>query len=203
MKYGYQWMIAMVLLTQAGSVLATAPADQMPDVLKMSADQRANYLKEVAAMRSAQIDALMAAVKGGIGDEAKRPAVVDAVRLLGDLRAENSVPVLVENITFGRLHPLAGGAASSPDDYPPVLALTLIGKPATKALVPRLFSEDDMLRRWLMCKVIYDVEGETTGKFILEEALSKAVNPKEKEHLERSLKYFQPDVGRLRFVKPQ
>lgn len=97
---------------------------------------------------------------------------VYAVYLLGQWRAAAAVSTLIENIsmTAPQSDPRLGIARWG--TYPAQEALSRIGSPAVNMIVEKLPTEQGQLRRKLMCSVIYDVEGKTTGQLILQSKIA-------------------------------
>lgn len=108
-----------------------------------------------------------------------------AVVVLGNMRARQAVPMLIENLVT--ISPLfrSGDAFGQPS--PCVEALVRIGKPASTACLGALATEEDLIRRKLLLQVVKRVETPDVAKFMLAQAIANARLPEEKSKLELAL----------------
>ena len=112
-----------------------------------------------------------------------------AIRALGLMRATEAVEPLLDRIDMKFLQ---GRSSLNSPDLEPFLcvdALTMIGKPASKAALNRLKSEGDTTKRELMVRVVRGVEGDSVGKFMISQAIKNAEG-KQKANLQAALRLF-------------
>ena len=108
-----------------------------------------------------------------------------AVRVLGEIRAEEAVPILIENIDIIHLRIIKEKTEATLE--PCRTALIKIGKASSRLALEELAK--DMIDNWrlLLTQVIQKVEGNEVGTFIIERAIKSAASPKAKENLGKSL----------------
>lgn len=82
-------------------------------------------------------------VRETVGDEARRGTARDAIVLLGQLRAVESAPLLVENLDFKVFYKDVKRPQPPEDLYPCVGALIEIGMPAIEPVLRRAGMSDD------------------------------------------------------------
>lgn len=106
-----------------------------------------------------------------------------AVLLLGDLRAKEAVPVLLENLTYFRPKLLAVmrgselGPAEGPGWYPAVESLIKIGIPSVEPVMERLARfEEDCLERRLCVVILRGILGDGLAEARLKIAIEEAEN---------------------------
>ena len=114
---------------------------------------------------------------------------VYAIYLLGRLRANPAVPILLDNIAFKATKVDPKGGIGRWGMYPAQEALVRIGTPAVNMILDRLPTEREEIRRKLMCSVISDVEGKTFGKLVIKIRYDEESDPANKENLQLALKY--------------
>ena len=181
------WMIA-VALTLAFFCVALA-AQEMDEWLNKLRSQelavRDQAAKEVLASRHAQVQALLTIVKDGDLRAKNRAAVVTAVELLGDLRAEEASAALADLLLFGEKADIHASDDEELKDpplpetrAPAVAALIKIGVPSLKPVTKQLLSiADENKDKDVLCYhcvwVIKGVLGARLGKAYLEDLVSK------------------------------
>jgi hypothetical protein len=113
-----------------------------------------------------------------------------AADLLGQLRAEQAVKVLVDKIDGGRLI----WGESHLDPFPCLSALVKIGKPASLACLERLATEKfvesekgKLGRSELLLNVVRKVEGDDVARFMLQKAIEKEQDKDKKANLTAAL----------------
>jgi hypothetical protein len=118
-----------------------------------------------------------------------------ATLLLGNLRATEAVPVLLENIEYKNPRtmvvdePLGSGGW-----YPAAEALSKIGMPAIPPTIDNLGTYDtNCLGRQLCCWVIKEILGPRLGKVRLEMAIEESREPAAKENLTAALRHFKAE----------
>lgn len=146
---------------------------------------REKAAKEVLASREAQVQALLTIAKDGDLRATNRPAVVTAVKLLGELRAEEATPALAGLLLFGEKADIhasmeeIGKIPARPDSRAPaVAALIKIGMPSLKPVQKQLLAiTNENKDKGVLCYhclwVIKGVLGPRLGKAYLEDLASK------------------------------
>jgi hypothetical protein len=127
-----------------------------------------------------------------------------AVAVLGELRAEEGIPVLIGNLTY-RVKPVFGGLMETRSvgaQFPAALSLARIGGPAVSAILGRLRSTEDPLERHLCVWALMAMDGRDVARFRVEKAI-KGCGPYTgwRANLEAALEYF--DKADLDFAPPE
>ncbi len=122
-----------------------------------------------------------------------------AIALLGELRGEEGIWVLMENLTY-RVKPLAGGMVetlSVAGHYPAAQSLAKIGSPAVPAVLARLRRTEDSLERHLCVWTLIAIDGRDVARFRIEKAIEECRSyPPLKARLEAALEWFdKKDLG--------
>jgi hypothetical protein len=133
-------------------------------------------------------------------------AAVSAIRLLGELRAKESVDLLASRIAF----PAPSGGKRVilrlPDlaqDYPAVGALIEIGAPSVPAVLNVLSENSDALSLQNASWVLLQVLGDKCARLALDEALNKEQNPKRKDRIRKALQQFSAVPVNVKTKKPK
>jgi hypothetical protein len=117
-----------------------------------------------------------------------------AIYLLGELcpRDISSIDALVENIDFVASRRDIGLTIGRWGTYPAQEALVRIGMPAVYVIL-RVYlpTENDQLRRRLMCSVLQAVLGKDIGTIILKQRLDKESEPTKKANLQAALQELE------------
>jgi len=117
-----------------------------------------------------------------------------ATLLLGDLRAVEAVPTLVDDLEYKNPRTLLHGLLDKGGWYPAVEALSKIGMPAVGPIIDKLGSyTEDCLGRELCCWIIKEVLGARLGKVRLEMAIEESREPAAKENLTAALRHFKAE----------
>lgn len=123
--------------------------------------------------------------------------IIDAMRLLGKLRAKKALVPLIEHIDFqrpGADFPSGGGSILSGREA--VDALIEIGKPAVPDVIEAL-REDDYIKIECTAAVIEKVEGKEAGVLYLQKLIDKETDPKKQAMLRKVKNSVQtPPRGR-------
>ena len=93
---------------------------------------------------------------------------VYAIYLLGQLRAEEAVPDLLDIIDLDAEPIMRYTAIQWHGRFPAQVALTKIGMPAVREISKRLPSESSAEKQKLFCTVVRDVLGQKPGRMYLE-----------------------------------
>lgn len=107
-----------------------------------------------------------------------------AISLLGDLRAEESVPFLVNNLTFDVFYLEANKPQTKADRYPCVGSLIKIGQPSIEPTVVRAEQIEDDRRIQLSGYVIVRVLQDKAESY-LTDRIGRQTNPKVRQKLLR------------------
>jgi len=133
---------------------------------------------DYVARRRAELNAVITFVKEK-GTTAQRNSQLRwAIRMLGEMRAEGSIPLLMEYLDWQY-----SDYGIVEESFPAVYSLSQIGKPAVTAIVKALPGEENALRIRLMCNVMSIVEGTDRAVHIVQKVLDKAQDPKERMNL--------------------
>ena len=116
-----------------------------------------------------------------------------AILLLGDLRAIEAVPVLLENLEYRNPRSIVVNAPLDKGGwFPAVESLSKIGMPAIGPTIKKLGGYDeDGMGRGLCCWVIKKVLGEKLGRMRIEMAIEKSRDRRLKKNLDAALSYFK------------
>lgn len=150
---------------------------EVPDELR--------HAKEYVAQRAAIIETLRRIVAQDAKTREQIGVKVEAIRLLGDLRAGEAAPDLAAQIAFRDRYPSVLSTEPIPETtHPCVGALIAMGKPGSLAAleaierlgpVPRLEEDPEpQLRLFLLTLVVLRVEGHPVAQFMMERRLEKA-----------------------------
>jgi len=112
-----------------------------------------------------------------------------AVHLLGELRAEEAVPTLLEIIDVSLL-PDATHEIPIPTDAEVIKSLALIGKPSSELAIGNLAQDKSTIRAPQYLRVIFLVEGPDVGKFMLQNAVNREKDPDKKQRLQKAIELF-------------
>ena len=106
---------------------------------------------------------------------------VHVIYMLGELRAADAVPLLIQNIDLDAAPMMKYGAIQWHGRYPAQVALAKIGMPGVTGILNALPGEQDLGKKEVMFKVVYSVLGAETGYTFIDEQLSKKKLSKEKK----------------------
>jgi hypothetical protein len=139
--------------------------------------------KEYVAQRAAVIEPLRKMVAQDAKTREQVGAKVEAIRLLGQLRAAEAAPDLAAQVVFRDPY-VRSTEFIVEKEFPCVGALTAIGKPGSLAAleaiarlgpVPRLEEDPEpQLRLFLLTLVVLRVEGHAVAQFMMERRLEQA-----------------------------
>jgi len=112
-----------------------------------------------------------------------------AIMALGDLRAEEAIPVLFGDLSY-EVKVLVGGygdAEHVEKKYPSVGSLVKIGKPASRRALETLESSDEKLVRKLSVHVLKRIEGASLARSLLHAKLKATESENSKMRLQAAL----------------
>jgi hypothetical protein len=120
-----------------------------------------------------------------------------SILLLGDLRAVEAVPVLIENIEYRNLRTPWISQWDIGGLYPAAEALSKIGIPALEPTIEKLSGyEKGSPGHMSCCWVVLQILGQRLGKIRLEMAIEETTDSRAKENLTSALWYFQTSQER-------
>ena len=118
-----------------------------------------------------------------------------SILLLGDLRAAEAVPVLLDNIEY--INPKYNTISYLSDYllYPSVEALIRIGLPAVEPVIEKLsgYNEECTAKR-NCCEVLIEMLGPRMALFRLEIAIEEAKDETVKENLKSNIRFFKAEL---------
>ena len=115
-----------------------------------------------------------------------------AIVLLGQLRAVSAVTTLIENIDFKPERRDSAGGIGRWGAYPAQEALVKIGTPAVNMVLDKLTTEQNGLRRQLMCAVMSDAVGERVADAMLRfRSEEERDNPSHLANLEAAMRLLR------------
>lgn len=117
-----------------------------------------------------------------------------AILLLGDIRATEAVPVLLDNLEYRNPRELAGSYPDVDGLYPAAEALSKIGMPTVGPTIEKLgrYTEDSLARE-LCCWVITKVLGTRLGRLRVEIAIEEARDETVRNNLAAVLPHFKTE----------
>lgn len=139
------------------------------------------YLENIIKNRASVITEMITVINSKSAVEQK----IEAIKVLGTIRAKEAVPILIENISIVASE-YVKDLPSLENLYPCVSALIEIGKPASEKLVEKLCDSLPELNRRLYVTALVKIETPKVAKFILD-AKIQTVAEKEKLHLKEVL----------------
>jgi hypothetical protein len=142
---------------------------------------------DAVSQRQAAIGKLMVFLDDGSVFKDKQVDAARAIELLGELRATEAIPLLLEHLDF-----LPGGLpfrVPPPRQFPSVLALTRIGSPALDSLV-KLTAADESIC-WLSAWAIAKIDGPPAALARIQTAAAAETDPERKKRLEEAVRAAQ------------
>ena len=123
----------------------------------------------------------------GLPNEGK----VYAIYLLGELRAAPATNILIENIDLKATKVDRKGAIGRWGPYPAQEALVKIGTPAVNMVLDKLPTEQNDLRRQLMCAVISDAVGRRVADAMLRFRYEEERDPSNRANIEAAIRVLK------------
>ncbi len=126
-----------------------------------------------------------------LDDPEKVGMAATAIRLLGEIRSDTSVPLLVNHLTF-RVFYKETKRTQGPDDlYPCVGALIAIGLPSLDPLLKKVAATDDELFLRNAAVVIERMLGPTVGAAYLQERIEREPNADRQRRLRKAQQHVK------------
>ena len=170
-------------MTNTKTIAITVPDFQTstPDVLSAEVDKAVQAYSGVTNEIIAQVQ------RGHLPNEGMLYAIV----LLGQLRAANAATVLIEKIDFKPAKKDTSGGIGRWGPYPAQEALVKIGTPAVNMVLDKLPTEQNDLRRQLMCSVISDAVGKRVADAMLRFRYEEEHDAAHRANLEAAIRVLQ------------
>ncbi len=162
---------------------------------KQSAISEKRYVRKVVKRRNTLIKLLMIVVQDRSCGRWER---IEAVRLLGGLRAKGAVNVLVRNIED--IRPDKWKEKTHEILYPCLGALIRIGQPATPALLAALAEADTELKRYNRVHALAAIESPKVAEYCLKREIAQAEKPAHKANFRAALKELRKDFDGFRSI---
>ena len=183
-----------VLIAGAAGVGLSGDVGKIPTLEAPEAKARAIAYADLVAERTERIKALLQLAERRIAagiKEADDPGVF-AIRLLGDYRAEEAVPLLARNVALLTNTNKAVFSADLWLGSRCAASLAKIGKPASRECLARLGDPGTETEVYLLSLVIRQVEGEEVARLLIDRAIAKEDDQARKARLtDIAKKYFK------------
>ena len=127
---------------------------------------RETAVKELLQLRNKAIARCEDIIRSYVAENDRKGTVASAVSLLGDLRSESSVPLLVENITFEVFYKDTKRPQAFEDRYPCVQALGKIGFFSIEPVLKKTTGQNDDLSISCGAVVCRIVLGKAAGVYL-------------------------------------
>lgn len=118
-------------------------------------------------------------------------ARVFTIYLLGVFRVVEAVEPLAEIIDFKAENPEMARRLARWSHYPARDALQKIGPASVPVMLERLSTEDNQVRRALMCSVLRQVEGVEVAMFLVSRSVGAEPNAQRKARMEQALRVLE------------
>lgn len=176
------WPNAVLLVAVALLLVGASPSAER--IRSVDRKERTIGYKEFLGDHQATVSSLMrllgdqeavkawsqAARAAGKEDDWRTPMTV-AMRLLGDFRAPEAVPLLFEHLTYDKPWTKVTDSWTIGDRYPAAGALAKIGMPAVRPAIDRIKTAQDELERRVCVWILTQVEGVAVARLRLEHEL--------------------------------
>jgi hypothetical protein len=170
-----------------------APVDPVAAVASDDPATRNQALTSLESARSTRINALIEIARTNIDDPQRGVFIAaDAIHALGDERAIEAVPFLVEHLTFSPtvntniLHGPAGRGAGPYEVHPCMWALMSIGNPSLGPLIEAVERRDPVQDKYFAgctAVVIFEVLGTTNSRAYLRGLMEATTDEVAKQRL--------------------
>jgi hypothetical protein len=170
-------------------------ADLLAQLVSTNVDERLHAAEELDTRRYKLIQKLVAIIQGTNSDQIK----LDAVTVLGQYRAKEAVPTLVEHLNLDDIRSrwLSSGTDTIEKDSEEGMAVTTalqhIGFPAVGPLLARAENTDDTNIIGKCVLLCGRIEGAGATQLGLGRLLDKDTDPKRKERIESAMEMLKAD----------
>jgi len=145
--------------------------------------QRDKAVKSVITRRQSDIKTALSVATKYIKDPLRVGTARSAVELLGELRAEEAVNLLAENITFKAFYKSSKRPQPAEDLYPAIKALSRIGMKSIDPVLKKACAEPGEEVTDCSARVIFAVLGKDLAKKLLDQQIANASSAKQKTAL--------------------
>jgi hypothetical protein len=207
------YVLLLCLLVWGSAARGESPEDLLQDLVSADRRQRDKAAESIRKGREKTIAILVAQVERVKADPAQRLGFLPsgrntenndvdpqldakylAIMLLGELRATEAIPTLLDNLDFKNpriTSKTSRGSLYLGDVYPAAEALRKIGAPAVDPLIDRLGAYTDHSGgRRRCCFVLKHVLGNDMARARLQLAIERAPKDDVKRNLSAALVYF-------------
>lgn len=192
-------LLATVLVCVAGLIYAQQrQVDILAYVNQMRSDNIADreaaarailQHKQQAQSRPDVISGIEKIVRDFAADDERKGTVKTAVALLGELQSVNSVPLLVEHLTFKVFYKQTKRPQPKEDLFPSVGALIKIGQPSLDPVLIKAGESDDEETARCAAFVVEGILKDGAATF-LQERVARETNPIAQQRLLRLQQYL-------------
>jgi hypothetical protein len=206
-------LVVLVAYLAAGTAEERLQPEPDPIESLQSPDsaQRFAARSRIVQERRSLVQSLVKIARGGADDTpGKRAQLLRltspkclAIKLLGELRAEEAVPSLVQDLTYRVDTSIAGtfGGRGLGARYPAAGSLAKIGNPAVPKLLGFLGKSTERVQRHVCVWTLIAIDGRDVARFRVERAIERCGLSRTKANLEAGLEYF--DKEDLDFAPPE
>lgn len=175
----------LLILTSAICIGAAAANRQISEALLGNDPQAQRIaLGTIRQQHSDNVKSLVRFVgQGGVDDTWEGPRHL-AIRLLGDIRATEAIPVLSKRLTFMPTGVVETEMLPREYYYPCAVALVNIGAPCVGAMIDTISWNEDKTTRDLAAWVVMKVEGKEEAANHLQDLAAKSYDKKHKPRLQ-------------------
>jgi hypothetical protein len=171
-----RWAIVVGVTLLTGPLAGTCPA--------ATAEEAIAEAETAVRARAEAIAAVVALVDNEELFAVNPEQAAHAVELLGRLRAEEAVPILLEHVYFEWPRSMRGPALR---DFPCAVALARIGGAAAPALVKLMAGDEDAA--WLGTQVLVGIDGAAAAAARLRAAAAEEVHEERRKRLLRAAEF--------------
>ncbi len=206
-------LLVLAAYLAAGTGQEAVQPAQDPIESLQSADpvQRFSARSRIVQERRSLVHSLVKIARGGADETpSKRAQLLRltspkclAIELLGELRAEEAVPSLAQDLTYRVDTSIAGtfGGRGLGARYPAAGSLAKIGNPAVPKLLGFLGKSTDRIERHVCVWTLIAIDGRDVARFRVVKAIERCRLSRTKANLEAALEYF--DKEDLDFPPPE
>lgn len=196
-------LLSLMLLTAAAVItfdISELEAEKLEDREKAAERIRQNHknlIRQLIDLASKKTE------KSGSKTRLLLPNPYDSkhlsILLLGDLRATEAIPLLLDNITYLNPKYQTPSYLSAKDKYPAVESLIKIGIPAVQPVIEKLGTYDKAsFARKNCCRILKEILGLRLAQLKLQIAIEETKEPTVKQNLTSVLPYFKTEKEPLK-----
>lgn len=187
-----QHLIPLLLLAVYCTVSAQTDNTPIDAIISTNRDTRLRAATELDDQRRQLVKKLIVILNSTNADSVKLEAVV----VLGEYRAVEAIPILVQHFEWDDAAPRVGFNSLWIEErdelgYPVDNALVNIGMPAIPALLDKIMETDDVKIAGKCVTICQYIEGLEATRFRLQGLLQKETDTKKKERIQAALDYLK------------